>query len=131
MKDLYWKCGVPNLEKKGLNYNELLALALNFHDCQGLEPGELVWAKLTGHAMWPAVVVSESNFGPKNALKPSRTNESILVQFFGTHDFARIKLKQAIPFLNGLFSSLHLKCKKARFCRSLDEAKNVCAFFDM
>ncbi|KAG6498743.1 hypothetical protein ZIOFF_038465 [Zingiber officinale] len=75
------------------------------------------------HAMWPTVVVSESNFGPKNALKPSRTNESILVQFFGTHDFARIKLKQAIPFLNGLLSSLHLKCKQARFCRSLDEAK--------
>lgn len=48
MKDLCLKCGVPNLEKKGLNYNELLALALNFHDCQGLEPGELVWAKLTG-----------------------------------------------------------------------------------
>ncbi|XP_042459563.1 histone-lysine N-methyltransferase TRX1-like isoform X1 [Zingiber officinale] len=123
MKDLCLKCGVPNLEKKGLNYNELLALALNFHDCQGLEPGELVWAKLTGHAMWPAVVVSESNFGPKKALKPSRTNESILVQFFGTHDFARIKLKQAIPFLNGLLSSLHLKCKQARFCQSLDEAK--------
>lgn len=40
--------------------------------------------------MWPAVVVSESNFGPKKALKPSRTNESILVQFFGTHDFARL-----------------------------------------
>ncbi|KAG6515002.1 hypothetical protein ZIOFF_025380 [Zingiber officinale] len=47
MKDLCLKCGIPNLEKKGLNYNELLALALNFHDCQGLKPGELVWAKLT------------------------------------------------------------------------------------
>ncbi|RRT55051.1 hypothetical protein B296_00048740, partial [Ensete ventricosum] len=44
---------------------------------------------LTGHAMWPAVVVSESNFGPRGDLKPTRINQSILVQFFGTHDFAR------------------------------------------
>ncbi|CAL9064221.1 histone-lysine N-methyltransferase TRX1-like [Musa acuminata AAA Group] len=123
LEHLHLKCGVPNLEKKGPNYNELLALALSFHDCQDLEPGELVWAKLTGHAMWPAVVVSESNFGPRGDLKPTRINQSILVQFFGTHDFARIKLKQAIPFLNGLLSSLHLKCKQARFYRSLDEAK--------
>ncbi|XP_042421325.1 histone-lysine N-methyltransferase TRX1-like isoform X2 [Zingiber officinale] len=123
MENLSLKCGLPNIEKKGIIYNELLALALNFHDCQGLEPGELVWAKLSGHAMWPAVVVSESNFGPGSDLKPSQTNQSILVQFFGTHDFARIKLKQAIPFLNGLLSSLHLKCKQARFYRSLDEAK--------
>ncbi|WOK95128.1 histone-lysine N-methyltransferase TRX1-like [Canna indica] len=123
MEHLRLKCGVTNLEKKGLNYNELLALALSFHGCQDLEPGELVWAKLTGHAMWPAVVVSESNFGPRKILKPTRTDQYILVQFFGTHDFARIKLKQAIPFLNGLLSSLHLKCKQARFHRSLDEAK--------
>lgn len=39
--------------------------------------------------MWPAVVVSESNFGPRGDLKPTRINQSILVQFFGTHDFAR------------------------------------------
>lgn len=32
-------------------------------------------------------------------------------------------MKQAVPFLNGLLSSLHLKCKQARFYRSLEEAK--------
>ncbi|KAG1364351.1 Histone-lysine N-methyltransferase TRX1 [Cocos nucifera] len=123
MQKLNLKCGVPNMEKKALNYNELLGLAVNFHDCQDLEPGDLVWAKLTGHAMWPAVVVNESNVGASQGLKPVRVDKSVLVQFFGTHDFARIKLKNAIPFLNGLLSSLHLKCKQARFYRSLDEAK--------
>ncbi|XP_019707927.1 histone-lysine N-methyltransferase TRX1 [Elaeis guineensis] len=123
MQKLNLKCGVHNMEKKALNYNELLGLAVSFHDCQDLEPGDLVWAKLTGHAMWPAVVVNESNVGASQGLKPVRVDKSVLVQFFGTHDFARIKLKNAIPFLNGLLSSLHLKCKQARFHRSLDEAK--------
>ncbi|XP_062199062.1 histone-lysine N-methyltransferase TRX1-like isoform X2 [Phragmites australis] len=120
MKSLNLKFGISNQDKKG--YDELLALAVSFHDYQGLDPGDLVWAKITGHAMWPAVVVDESNV-PAKALKPVRLDQSILVQFFGTHDFARIKLKQAVPFLNGLVSSLHLKCKQASFCRSLEEAK--------
>jgi hypothetical protein len=101
----------------------------------------------TGHAMWPAVVVDESDVPANRALKPVRLDQSIHVQFFGTHDFARlvcrnnfytidffslnynlcfvlrVKLKQAVPFLNGLLSSLHLKCKQASFSRSLEEAK--------
>ncbi|XP_073001650.1 histone-lysine N-methyltransferase TRX1-like isoform X1 [Typha latifolia] len=121
LRKLNLKCGVPNVEKKG--YNELLALAVSFHDCQDLDPGDLVWAKLTGHAMWPAVVVDESVIGTRRGLKSVRVDQSVLVQFFGTHDFARIRLKQAVPFLNGLLSSLHLKCKQARFYRSLEEAK--------
>lgn len=40
------KCGVPNFEKKG--YNELLALAVSLRDYQNCEPGDLIWAKLTG-----------------------------------------------------------------------------------
>nr|CAD1831618.1 unnamed protein product [Ananas comosus var. bracteatus] len=116
------KCGVPNFEKKG--YNELLALAVSLRDYQNCEPGDLIWAKLTGrHAMWPAVVMDESNVGARGVLKLARVDQSVLVQFFGTHDFARIRSKYAIPFLNGLLSSLHLKCKQARFYRSLDEAK--------
>lgn len=121
MKCLNLKFGMSNMDKKG--HDELLALALSFHDYQGLDPGDLVWAKITGHAMWPAVVVDESNVPANRALKEVRLDQSVLVQFFGTHDFARIKLKQAVPFLNGLLSSLHLKCKQARFCRGLEEAK--------
>nr|CAD1831719.1 unnamed protein product [Ananas comosus var. bracteatus] len=73
--------------------------------------------------MWPAVVMDESNVGARGVLKLARVDQSVLVQFFGTHDFARIRSKYAIPFLNGLLSSLHLKCKQARFYRGLDEAK--------
>ncbi|XP_021308614.1 histone-lysine N-methyltransferase TRX1 isoform X3 [Sorghum bicolor] len=121
MKSLNLKFGISNQDKKG--HDELLALAVSFHDYQGLDPGDLVWAKITGHAMWPAVVVDESNVPATRALKSIRLDQSILVQFFGTHDFARIKLKQAVPFLNGLVSSLHLKCKQTSFSRSLEEAK--------
>lgn len=123
MQHLNLKYDVSSIEKKGLNYNEMLALAASFDECQDLEPGDLVWAKLTGHAMWPAVVVDESNMGARGGLKLIRHEQSLLVQFFGTHDFARVNSKQAIPFLNGLLSSLHLKCKQMRFHRSLEEAK--------
>ncbi|CAL5090627.1 unnamed protein product [Urochloa decumbens] len=121
MKSLNLNIGISNEDKKG--HDELLALAVSFHDYQGLDPGDLVWAKITGHAMWPAVVVDASDVPANRALKPVRLDHSILVQFFGTHDFARVKLKQAVPFLNGLLSSLHLKCKQASFSRSLEEAK--------
>jgi hypothetical protein len=46
MKCLNLKLGISNLDKKG--YDELLALAVSFHDYQGLDPGDLVWAKITG-----------------------------------------------------------------------------------
>ncbi|KAJ3698232.1 hypothetical protein LUZ61_001937 [Rhynchospora tenuis] len=121
MLQLNLKCGSTNLEKN--LHNELIGLAMSFHDCQDLDPGDVVWAKITGYAMWPAVVVDESDLCEKKGLKADRLSQSILVQFFGTHDFARIKPKQAIPFLNGLLSSLDTKCKQANFYRSLDEAK--------
>ncbi|KAF3326010.1 histone-lysine N-methyltransferase ATX1-like protein [Carex littledalei] len=121
MLQLNLKCGSTNLEKN--LHNELIGLAMNFHDCQDLDPGDVVWAKITGHPTWPAVVVDESDLCEKKGLKPNRLHQSILVQFFGTHDFSRIKPKQAIPFLNGLLSSLDTKCKQANFYRSLDEAK--------
>ncbi|KAM0907328.1 hypothetical protein ACQ4PT_016201 [Festuca glaucescens] len=70
MKCLNLKFGISNLDKKG--YDELLALAVSFHDYQGLDPGDLVWAKITGHAMWPAVVVDESDVPAKRAMKPVR-----------------------------------------------------------
>ncbi|KAM0944167.1 putative [histone H3]-lysine(4) N-trimethyltransferase [Dioscorea sansibarensis] len=122
MECLDLKFGAPNVDNNDLNYDEMLALAAS-SDCQDLEPGDLVWAKLTGYAMWPALIMDESFIGGRKGLKRTKGDRSVLVQFFGTHDFARINLKQAIPFLNGLLTSLHLKCKQTSFCRSLDEAK--------
>lgn len=46
MKCRNLKFGISNLNKRG--YDELLALAASLHDYQGLDPGDLVWAKLTG-----------------------------------------------------------------------------------
>jgi hypothetical protein len=46
MKSLNLKSGISNHDKKG--YDELLALAISFHDYQSLDPGDLVWAKITG-----------------------------------------------------------------------------------
>lgn len=46
MLRLNLKCGSTNLEKN--LHNELIGLAMNFHDCQDLDPGDVVWAKITG-----------------------------------------------------------------------------------
>ncbi|KAJ8755248.1 hypothetical protein K2173_019046 [Erythroxylum novogranatense] len=107
----------------GYDYDEMVVLATNLDDCQDLEPGDVIWAKLTGHAMWPAIVVDEALISDRKGLNKFGGGKSALVQFFGTHDFARVKPKQIISFLKGLLSCFHLKCKKPRFARSLEEAK--------
>ncbi|KAK2978537.1 hypothetical protein RJ640_001608 [Escallonia rubra] len=76
-----------------------------------------------GHAVWPAIVLDESLVGNRKGLNKVSGEKSVPVQFFGTHDFARVKAKQVISFLRGLLSSNHLKCKKSDFVRSLEEAK--------
>lgn len=39
---------LTTVKKEGLDYDEMLALAVAFGDCQELELGDIVWAKLTG-----------------------------------------------------------------------------------
>jgi hypothetical protein len=46
MKSLNVNIGISNQDKKG--HDELLALAVSLHDYQGLDTGDLVWAKITG-----------------------------------------------------------------------------------
>ncbi|CAN4120946.1 unnamed protein product [Withania somnifera] len=106
-----------------IDVDELIVLAASLEDCEALDPGDITWAKLTGHAMWPAVVLDESLAGGRKGLNKVSGEKSVLVQFFGTHDFARVKLKQVISFLRGLLSSFHLKCKKPKFVLGLEEAK--------
>ncbi|KAK4255349.1 hypothetical protein QN277_008360 [Acacia crassicarpa] len=76
-----------------------------------------------GHAMWPALVMDESLAGNCKGLKLFSGGGSVPVQFFGTHDFARVRLQQVKSFLTGLLSRLHLKCKKPHFFEGLEEAK--------
>ncbi|CAA3025371.1 histone-lysine N-methyltransferase ATX2-like [Olea europaea subsp. europaea] len=110
-------------ESDGIDVNEMVALAASLDDCHELEPGEIIWAKLTGHAMWPSIILSESLVGKHKGLNRISGGKSVPVQFFGTHDFARVTRKQVISFLRGLLSSCHLKCKKPNFIRALEEAK--------
>ncbi|CAL5191354.1 unnamed protein product [Lathyrus oleraceus] len=102
---------------------EMLALAASMDDCQDFEPGDIIWAKLTGYAMWPAVVLDESLASSCKGLKTFIGGRSVPVQFFGTHDFARVRLQQVKSFLNGLLTDLHSKCKKQSFIDGLEEAK--------
>ncbi|WVY99970.1 hypothetical protein V8G54_026040, partial [Vigna mungo] len=75
------------------------------------------------HAMWLTVVFEESLASNCKGLKMSLGGRSVHVQFFGTHDFARVRLEQVKSFLSGLFIDLHSKCKKHSFIEALEEAK--------
>ncbi|XP_038884706.1 histone-lysine N-methyltransferase ATX2-like [Benincasa hispida] len=123
MQSLNLNFGVDSVDSDAYDYNEMLVLAASLDDCLEPEPGDIVWAKLTGHAMWPAIIVDESLIGDRKGLRNISGGRTVPVQFFGTHDFARIKVKQAISFLKGLLSFFHQKCKKPHFMRSLEEAK--------
>uniref|UniRef100_A0A7N0ZX34 Histone-lysine N-methyltransferase ATX2 n=1 Tax=Kalanchoe fedtschenkoi TaxID=63787 RepID=A0A7N0ZX34_KALFE len=123
LQQMNLKISLKNAENSNLDYDELLVLAASLDDCQEVEPGDIIWAKLTGYAMWPAIVVDESCVGNHKGFNKSAGDGTIPVQFFGTHDFARIKTKQLTSFLRGLMLSCHLKCKKPQFLRSLEEAK--------
>lgn len=46
--------------------------------------------------MWPAVILDESLAGGRVGLKKHAGEKSVLVQFFGTHDFARCALIRII-----------------------------------
>ncbi|KAK1439506.1 hypothetical protein QVD17_05325 [Tagetes erecta] len=123
IKCLNLTCDLHCSETDDLDVNEMIVLAANLDDCHDIEPGDIIWAKLTGHAVWPAIVLDESFVSIRRGLNKISGEKSVLVQFFGTHDFARVKTKQVLSFLKGLLSSFHLKCKKLDFIRSLEEAK--------
>ncbi|KAL3829250.1 hypothetical protein ACJIZ3_018052 [Penstemon smallii] len=123
MQNLNLKCRDESSEANGIDVDEMLVLAACLDESQEIDPGDIIWAKLTGHALWPAVVLDKSHVAESTGLSKSSGEKSVLVQFFGTHDFARIARKQVMHFLKGLLSSCHLKCKKPTFFRGLEEAK--------
>ncbi|KAL3621646.1 hypothetical protein CASFOL_036558 [Castilleja foliolosa] len=123
MQMLKLKFRDKNPEAVGIDANEVMVLAASLDDCQEIGTGDIIWAKLTGYTAWPAIVLDESNVGERKGLKKISGEKSILVQFFGTYDFARVTWKQVISFLKGLISSCHSKCKKPAFVRGLEEAK--------
>lgn len=110
-------------EMKKTDYDEMAALAATLYDYQG-EPGhgDLIWAKITGHSMWPAFVMDEAHANACDGLETAPREGAIPVQFFGSHDYARINSKQIMPFSKGFQSNFQLKCKRIPFLRGLSEA---------
>lgn len=39
---------INNVDNDGYDYDEMVVLAASLDDCQELEPGDIIWAKLTG-----------------------------------------------------------------------------------
>lgn len=48
MQQLNLTCCDKQTDTDGLDYSEMVVLAASLDDCQDLEPGDIIWAKLTG-----------------------------------------------------------------------------------
>ncbi|XP_052172475.1 histone-lysine N-methyltransferase ATX2 isoform X2 [Diospyros lotus] len=123
MQSLNLSCSTKASNADGHSFSEMVVMAATLGDSNDFGTGDIIWAKITGHAMWPAIVVDESLLKNCKGLGGTSGEKSVPVQFFGTHDFARVKQKQVIAFLRGLISNFHEKCKKPHFFQSLEEAK--------
>ena len=62
---------------------------------------------VTGHVMWPAVIVDESQVIDRKGMGKNHGGRSVPVQFFGTHDFARyiFQLRHYSTLVNLLYCS--------------------------
>ncbi|KAL1801903.1 hypothetical protein ACET3Z_030550 [Daucus carota] len=118
-------CCVQHPDVDSHDIDNMVSLAASLNHCSRVDPipGDMIWAKVTGHPMWPAIVLDESACSNLKILNKISGERSVLVQFFGTHDFARLSKKQVTSFIKGLLSELHRKSKTSDFLRSLIEAK--------
>lgn len=109
--------------RKKPDYQEMAALSASLEDIQGeFGHGELVWAKIKGHPMWPAFVMDEKHADACGLEAPVRDG-TLPVQFFGSYERARISSKQVMSFSRGLLCKLYSKCKKMSFDQGLEEAE--------
>lgn len=49
MQSLKLKSSDKSSEADGIDVDEMVVLAASLDDCQELEPGDIIWAKLTGN----------------------------------------------------------------------------------
>lgn len=56
--------------------------------------------------MWPAIVLDESLADGCKGLNKVSGEKSVLVQFFGTHDFARCAISKLIVNLTGVLFTI-------------------------
>lgn len=48
MESLKLSCSHNSVDSDLYDYNEMVVLAASLNDCQEVEPGDIIWAKLTG-----------------------------------------------------------------------------------
>lgn len=48
MQHLNLSLSVRSLDSDDIDYDEMVVLAASWNDCQDHEPGDIIWAKLTG-----------------------------------------------------------------------------------
>lgn len=48
MQSLNLSCSRNNVDSDVYDYNEMVVLAASLDDCQEVEPGDIIWAKITG-----------------------------------------------------------------------------------
>lgn len=48
MESLNLSCSLNSVDSDVYDYNEMVVLAASLDDCQEVEPGDIIWAKLTG-----------------------------------------------------------------------------------
>ncbi|KAJ7559003.1 hypothetical protein O6H91_04G065300 [Diphasiastrum complanatum] len=109
--------------KRKQGFEELAVLAASIEDFQGdYHHGDIVWSEIKGYPMWPAFVMDEEHalaFG----LEPVSYARLLPVQFFGSHDCARINPRQVVIFSKGLVLNYHSKCKRVAFRQGLEEVE--------
>ena len=106
---------------KGPDPLELVALATAVEDEGLFGHGELVWAKVKGYPMWPAIVMDDDH-AAACGMEPGKKG-MLPLQFFGSYDHCRFNEKKLVPFSKGLMQKFHTKCKRLVFVHGLEEVE--------
>lgn len=83
--------------------------------------GDLVWAKVKGYPMWPALVMDEDH-ATACGMDPGKKG-MVPIQFFGSYDHCRFSYRKLVLFSKGLMHKFHTKCKRVIFVQGLEEVE--------
>jgi hypothetical protein len=109
------------MKKPDLDGFAALAAGVDDHEGQ-LGHGDLVWAKVKGYPMWPALIMDEEH-AKLCEIEPATRAAMLPLQFFGSYDYARISSKKVVSFSRGLMLKLHAKRKRLAFEQGLAEVE--------
>ncbi|XP_024542933.1 histone-lysine N-methyltransferase TRX1 [Selaginella moellendorffii] len=110
--------------KMRLGVDELALLANEMESFEEqISHGTVVWAKVKGWPMWPALVLDEEH-AEKCGLERPLKKSTFAVQFFGSCDFARLNNDKIVTFSKGVQLKYHSKCKRPAFDQGLREVES-------